>query len=97
MSYSTLLECGRELLNDITSGLISEAELTASGRTKLQLWRESPNFVYSTWTDGQLAQSAANAGVVDVYKYTMIRAEQDYRAANKSFSVTELLLEDDDE
>lgn len=97
MSYDTLIDCGRELENDLKSGLMAETELTASGRMKLQLWRESPQCVYSTWTDEQLAQSAANQSGGDVYKYSMICAEQDYRAVNKKPSVTDLLLEDDDD
>lgn len=40
MSYETPLECGRELDNDIKSGLILETELLPAGRAKLKLWRE---------------------------------------------------------
>jgi hypothetical protein len=39
VSYDTPLECGRELLKDIESGLISETDLLPAGRAKLAMWR----------------------------------------------------------
>lgn len=41
MNCDTPLECGRELDEDIKSGLISEAGLLPAGHAKLKLWRES--------------------------------------------------------
>lgn len=97
MSYDSLIECGRELCSDITSGLIKATDLTISGRAKLSLWLESAEFRVSCLTDEELEHMAAQNATVDVYKYSMARAEQEYRAANKNPSLTEQLLEDEDE
>ena len=97
MSYDTLIDCGRELDNDIKSGLIEEMDLTPSGRTKLQLWRESPKFKIAQLTDSQLADASVLKGLGGQWDDALIREEQEYRAANKRLSVTELLLEDEDE
>jgi hypothetical protein len=41
MPYDAELECGKELAEDIASGLITEDQLTASGRRKLDACRAS--------------------------------------------------------
>ena len=81
--YDSLLECGRELANDITSGLMTDKDLTISGRAKLSLWLESAEFRTSCLSDDALEHMAAQNCTMDVYKYSMARAEQEYRAANK--------------
>lgn len=83
MSYNTPLECGRELASDIKSGLIDETQLTDAGRAKLSLWLESAEFRTSCLSDDALEHMAAQNCTMDVYKYSMARAEQEYRAANK--------------
>ena len=84
MSYDTLIECGRELADDIKSGLIDESQLLTSGRAKLSLWLESPQFRISCLTDEQLSAEAARASYqLSEYSSAMICAELEYRAANK--------------
>ena len=84
MSYDSLIECGRELANDIAEGLIKDTELTASGRAKLSLWLESEEFAVSCLTDEQLAAGSANTAVSDGYKCDLLRAEQEYRALRRA-------------
>jgi hypothetical protein len=41
MAYDTDIECGEELANDISSGALTEADLTESGKRKLALYRDT--------------------------------------------------------
>jgi hypothetical protein len=59
MSYDTDIECGEELARDIESGLISETDLTESGKRKLAAYRAAPFFHVETYT--QFADRIADA------------------------------------
>ena len=50
MSYDTDIECGEELARDIESGLISEDQLTESGKRKLAAYCAAPFQHYETYT-----------------------------------------------
>jgi hypothetical protein len=97
--YATPLSCGRVLAEDIASGVIDEANLLPAGRAKLKLWRESAEFQVAQMTDEDLSK-IVDKFVIDrlgTLTYERVLAEIAYRAENRKPSVTELLLEDDDE
>jgi len=89
VSYNTLIECGRELANDIKSGLIDESQLLTSGRAKLSLWLESPQFRASCLSDFDLSAELMVRShgdgfpAMELYSTEHLKAEQEYRATNK--------------